>query len=145
MESAVTRIQPPELKSAMGRSQLQLVSSRQNLSQPWDGVSRNSCPAAGTWVSSGTESAATRIQLPEPEPAIGWNQFVFFFYIYNLHFFEQKIYSHQVLIYLNVPGIPVRKPLQNRQIVSWRTTGCEFRGYLCKLLDWETFINEQKG
>ena len=69
----------------------------------------------------------------------------FFFYIYNLHFFEQKTYSHQVLIYLNVPGISVRKPLQNRQIVSWRTTGCEFRGYLCKLLDWETFINEQKG
>ena len=44
--------------------------------------------------------------------------FVFFFYIYNLHFFEQKIYSHQVVIYLNVPGIPVRKPLQNRQIVE---------------------------
>ena len=42
----------------------------------------------------------------------------FFFYIYNLHFFKQKTYSHQVLIYLNVPGIPVRKPLQNRQIVS---------------------------
>ena len=42
----------------------------------------------------------------------------FFFYIYNLHFFEQKTYSHQVLIYLNVPGIPVRKPLQNRQIVK---------------------------
>ena len=42
----------------------------------------------------------------------------FFFYIYNLHFFEQNIYSHQALIYLNVPGIPVRKPLQNRQIVE---------------------------
>ena len=42
----------------------------------------------------------------------------FFFYIYNLHFFKQKVYSHQVLIYLNVPGIPVRKPLQNRQIVE---------------------------
>ena len=42
----------------------------------------------------------------------------FSIYIYNLHFFEQKIYSHQVLIYLNVPGIPVRKPLQNRQIVE---------------------------
>ena len=41
-----------------------------------------------------------------------------FFYIYNLHFFKQKTYSHQVLIYLNVPGIPVRKPLQNRQIVK---------------------------
>ena len=42
----------------------------------------------------------------------------FFFSIYDLDFFEQKIYSHQVLIYLNVPGIPVRKPLQNRQIVE---------------------------
>ena len=40
----------------------------------------------------------------------------FFFYIYNLHFFKQKIYSDQVLMYLNVP--PVRKPLQNTQIDS---------------------------
>ena len=43
---------------------------------------------------------------------------LFFFYIYNLHFFKQRIYGHQVLIYLNVPGIPVRQPLQNRQIDS---------------------------
>ena len=43
---------------------------------------------------------------------------LFFFYIYNLHFFKQRIYGHQVLIYLNVPRIPVRKPLQNRQIDS---------------------------
>ena len=42
----------------------------------------------------------------------------FFFYIYNLHFFKQNIYSHQVLVYLNVTGIPVRKPLENRQIVE---------------------------
>ena len=62
--------------------------------------------------------------------------FFFFFsiYIYNLHFFKQKIYSHQVLIYLNVPGIPVRKPLQNRQIVSWRTTGCVSLGVICASL-----------
>ena len=58
----------------------------------------------------------------------------FFFYIYNLHFFEQNIYSHQVLIYLNVPGIPVRKPLQNRQIDSWRTTGCVSLGVICASL-----------
>ena len=45
-----------------------------------------------------------------------YNSVVFFFYIYNLHFFKQKVYSHQVLIYLNIPGIPVRKPLQNRQV-----------------------------
>ena len=37
----------------------------------------------------------------------------FFFYIYNLHVFKQKVYSRQVLIYLDVPGIPVKKPLQN--------------------------------
>ena len=47
-------------------------------------------------------------------------------------------------MYLNVP--PVRKPLQNTQIDSWRTTGCVgFRGDLCKIVNWETFINEQKG
>ena len=37
----------------------------------------------------------------------------FFFYIYNLNVFKQNVYSHQVLIYLDVPGIPVKKPLQN--------------------------------
>ena len=41
-----------------------------------------------------------------------------FFYIYNLHFFKQNVYSHQVLIYLNVPETPIRRPLQNRQIVE---------------------------
>ena len=35
------------------------------------------------------------------------NEEFFFFYIYNLHFFEQKIYSHQVLLYLKVPRIPM--------------------------------------
>ena len=50
---------------------------------------------------------------------------IFFLYIYNLHFFKQKVYSHQVLIYLIVPGISVRKPLQNRQMLrnNWM---CEF-------------------
>ena len=38
-----------------------------------------------------------------------------FFYIYDLHVFKQKIYSHQVLKHLDVPGIPVKDPLQN----SW--------------------------
>ena len=70
--------------------------------------------------------------------------FFIYIYIYNLSFFKQKVYNHQVLIYLNTPEIPVRKPLQNRD--SSRTTGCEnFRGDLCKLVDRETFINEQKG
>ena len=60
--------------------------------------------------------------------------FFFFFYIYNLRFFEQKTYSHQELIYLNVPGISVRKPLKNRQIVSQRTTGCVSVGVVCASL-----------
>ena len=59
---------------------------------------------------------------------------IFFFYIYNLHFFGQKTYSHQVLIYLNVPGIPVRKALQNRHIVSWRATECVSLGVICASL-----------
>ena len=43
---------------------------------------------------------------------------IIFFFIYNLHFLKQKVYSHQVLIYLYVPGIPLRKTLQNKQIVE---------------------------
>ena len=42
---------------------------------------------------------------------------VFFLHI-QFTLFQTKIYSHQVLIYLNVRGIPVRKPLQNRRIVE---------------------------
>ena len=42
----------------------------------------------------------------------------FFFNRYNLHVFEQKICSHQVLIYLNLPGIPAKKPFENRQLVE---------------------------
>ena len=72
MESAVTRIQPPELESAMGPSQLQLVSSRRNSSHPQDRISRNSYPAARTRVSWRMESAATRIQPPELEPEFWW-------------------------------------------------------------------------
>ena len=74
MESAVTRIQRPELKSAVGLSQPQLVSSHRNSSQPWDGVNRNSYPAAGTRVSRRMESAVTCIQPPELETAVGRSQ-----------------------------------------------------------------------
>ena len=42
----------------------------------------------------------------------------FFFYMTYLHVFKQKNYGHQVLIHLNVPGIPVKKPLQNSKIVE---------------------------
>ena len=34
--------------------------------------------------------------------------FFFFFFFLNI-----KIYSHKVVIFLNVPGIPAKKPLQN--------------------------------
>ena len=68
-----------------------------------------------------------------------WKYHFFFLYIYNLHFSEQKTYSHQVLIYLNVPGIPVRKPLQNRHIDSWRTTGCVSLG-VCNMAPINTLV-----
>ena len=63
----------------------------------------------------------------------------FFFYIFNLHFLKQKVYSHQVLMYLNVPGIPVKNPLQSCQIIgeNWM---CHFRGDLWQLFDWETLL-----
>ena len=61
IESAATRSEPPELESAAGWSQLQLVSSRRNLSQPWDGVSRNLYLAAATRVSCRIESARTQV------------------------------------------------------------------------------------
>ena len=63
----LSRIQRLELESAVGRRKPQFVSSRRNSSQPWDGVSRNSYPAAGTRVSRGMESEATPIQPPESE------------------------------------------------------------------------------
>ena len=62
---------------------------------------------------------------------------IFFFlyiYIYNLHFFEEKIYSHQVFIYLNVPGIPVRRPLPNRQTDSWKQLDVWVLGVTCASL-----------
>ena len=33
-------------------------------------------------------------------------------------FFKQKLYNRDVLIHLNVPGIPVRNTLQNSHIVE---------------------------
>ena len=71
IELALSRIQPPEFESVVGRSQLQIASSHQNSSQPWDEVSRNSYPAAGTQVSRRMESAVTCIQPPELELAVG--------------------------------------------------------------------------
>ena len=44
----------------------------------------------------------------------------FFFYIYNLHVFKQKVNSHQVLIYLDVPGIPAKSHYKTVD----RATGC---------------------
>ena len=63
----------------------------------------------------------------------------FFFYIHNLHFSKQKVYSHQVLIYLNMLGA-------QSESHYWRKTAClNFRGDLCKIIDWKIFINKQKG
>ena len=41
-----------------------------------------------------------------------------FFLDIKFTLFKQKVYCHQALIYLNVTGIPVKKPLQNSQIVE---------------------------
>ena len=67
MESGLCRIQPPELESVIGRSQPQLVYSRHNSSQPWDGASRNSYLTAGTQASCRME---TIINPPEPESVV---------------------------------------------------------------------------
>ena len=56
LKSAVTRIQPSELKSA------------------WDKVSRNSYPDSGTRVNRRMESAVTRVQPPELGLTAGLNQ-----------------------------------------------------------------------
>ena len=74
LKSAVADFEPLELKSAVGWSQSQLVSSRQNLSQPQDRISHNSYPTTGTQVSRWMESAATSIQPSELEPAVGQSQ-----------------------------------------------------------------------
>ena len=42
----------------------------------------------------------------------------FFFLCIQFTLFKTKMYSHQALIYLNVPRIPLRKPLKNKQIVQ---------------------------
>ena len=53
------------------------------------------------------------------DPHLNAVELLFFFYLYiQFILFRTKIYSHQVLICLNVSVIPVRKPLQNRQIVE---------------------------
>ena len=57
-KTAVSRVQPAELESAAGQNQLQLESSRQNLSQPQDE----------------SASAVTCIQLPELQSVVGLSQ-----------------------------------------------------------------------
>ena len=41
-----------------------------------------------------------------------------FLFSHDSSFFKQKVHSYQVLTYLNVPAIQVRKPFQNSQIVE---------------------------
>ena len=82
-KSVISRLQP-ELESAAGWNQPQLVVSLvpscQNSSkppghsQPQNKISLKSYPAARTRVSCRIESAATCIQPPELESAVGWNQ-----------------------------------------------------------------------
>ena len=57
-KTAVSRVQPAELESVAGQNQLQLESSRQNLSQPQDK----------------STSAVTRIQPPEFQSVVGISQ-----------------------------------------------------------------------
>ena len=63
IESAATPIQLPELESAIGWSQPQLVSNGCNL-----------YPAARTWVNRRMESAVTCIQSPELDSVVTWIQ-----------------------------------------------------------------------
>ena len=44
------------------------------------------------------------------------NKSHFFFYICNLHVFKQTFYIHQVLIYLDVPGISSKKAIAKQLI-----------------------------
>ena len=48
IESALSRIHPPEFESVVGRSQPQLASSLRNSTQPCDGVSCNSYSSVGS-------------------------------------------------------------------------------------------------
>ena len=45
--------------------------------------------------------------------------FSYFFLHIQFTLLKQKIYSHQVIIYLDVPGIPVKEPLQNSWLSNW--------------------------
>ena len=68
---------------------------------------------------------------------------IFFFCIENLHAFRQKVYSHQVLIYLDVPGIALKKTTTKYLIEQLDV----FRfGVICaSLLTGRIFTNKQKG
>ena len=66
--------------------------------------------------------------------------FLFFFLYIRFTLFQTiNLQSPGTLIYLNVPGIPVRKPLQNRHIDSWRTTGCVSLG-VCNMAPINTLV-----
>ena len=73
-ESTATHIQASEYESAVGQNQPQLIFSSQNSSQPLDRIICNLYSAARTRGSSRIESAATLIQPPEFESAVGQNQ-----------------------------------------------------------------------
>ena len=68
------------------------------------------------------------------------------FYIYNLHLLEQKNLQSPGNYISKRTRDPSKKTITkqtDRQLKNnWM---CKFGGELWKLLDWETFINEQKG
>ena len=83
MESAVTRIQPPELESRAIHSQLQdrtilkpnpADETRVCVSLYPAARTKSLNPTVRTKVSWRMESAAARIQSPELESAVGWSQ-----------------------------------------------------------------------
>ena len=67
----------------------------------------------------------------------------FFFYTCNLQFSKQKDYSHQVLTYLHVPGIPVRNPLQNTQTIE-KQLDVGILGVICATLLTERHLSINK-
>ena len=72
--------------------------------------------------------------------------YFFFFYIYNLHF-QNKQFTVTRYFYIST-YLWSHIESHYKKTYSWGTMGCvSFRGDLCmcKLFDWETFINEQKG
>ena len=69
--------------------------------------------------------------------------FIYLFFPYTIYTFSNKKFT--VTRYLYIWTCLGSQSKSHYKIVH-RTAGCvKFRGDLCKLFDWETFINKQKG